>query len=96
MGKETTVLKEIIFPELRAMQNKDKIYAPEEFTLHGAFFCLMFYSATARHEIARRAMNGIACRTNKDVATEMERSGIEVARCLPQDNCLGVFFILLR
>ena len=36
--------------ELRAMQNKDKIYAPEEFTLHGAFFCLLFYSATARHE----------------------------------------------
>jgi hypothetical protein len=36
--------------ELRAMQNKDKIYAPEEFTLHGAFFCLLFYSAPARHE----------------------------------------------
>ncbi len=36
--------------ELRAMQNKDKIYAPEEFTLHGAFFCLLFYGATARHE----------------------------------------------
>ena len=33
--------------ELRAMQNKDKIYAPEEFTLHGAFFCLLFYSATS-------------------------------------------------
>ena len=37
--------------ELRAMQNKDKIYAPEEFTLHGAFFCLLFYSATAQHEL---------------------------------------------
>ena len=33
--------------ELRAMQNKDKIYAPEEFTLHGAFFVFCFI---ARHE----------------------------------------------
>ena len=36
--------------ELQAVQNKSKIYAPEEFTLLGAFFCLLFYSAPARHE----------------------------------------------
>ena len=66
--------------ELRAMQNKDKIYAPEEFTLHGAFFCLLFYSATARHEQDTKCLR-MESRSMTTVATEMERSGIEGPRC---------------
>ena len=78
--------------ELRAMQNKDKIYAPEELTLHGALFCLMFYSATARHEQDTKCLR-MASRNTTTVATEMEQSGIEGLVVSPRkDIPFGVFF----
>ena len=79
--------------ELQAMQNKDKICAPEEFTLPGAFFCPLFYSATARHEQDTKCLRMASRYTT--VATEMKRSGIEGPRCAPRkDIPFGVFFCL--
>ena len=49
------------------------------------------HSATARHEIARRAMNGIACRMNKNAATTRDAKHSE---SVGMADVSGVFLYL--
>ena len=82
--------------ELQAMQNKDKICAPEEFTLPGAFFCPLFYSATARHEQDTKClrMASRSKRLSRPRWSEAESRGRVVSP--RKDIPFGVYFVTLQ